>query len=238
MGEANGAVKGARIHSGVLTATVAFALTTGSIVCADERHAREVSARGETPIHFEIVAQPLAAALDAYARATGLQVLYDSDLAAGRRSTAVSGVVLPDVALLVLLEGTGLDIVYSDGAFAISPTPPKPRVRAREFPFERSPYLALVQAAIERAFCRQGDTMPGAYRAVVRFQIGAGGEVLLPRLLGSSGNSARDRSITDLFSHLRIERSPPSDMPQPLTLIVSPRQPARSGDCVTMRASQ
>jgi hypothetical protein len=47
-------------------------------------------------------------ALDAYAAATGLQVLYDGALAAGRRSNAVSGVLMPDVALRVLLEETGL----------------------------------------------------------------------------------------------------------------------------------
>ena len=191
-------------------------------------------AKVETPIGFEIAAQSLASALDAYAAVTGLQVLYDGDLAAGRRSTAVSGVLMPDVALRVLLEGTGLAVFYTENAFAIVPAPSNRQDKGHRpgaVQSDNLPFLALVQGTIERAFCRQAETVPGQYRAALQFRIGTSGEVLYPQLLSSTGDLRRDRMITDLLRHLRIEQPPPPGMAQPLTMVVSPRPPAQSGDC-------
>lgn len=191
------------------------------------------SIQAKAPISFEIAAQPLVSALDAYAAAAGLEVLYDSELAAGRRSTAVRGVLMPDVALRVLLEGTGLTVLYTDNAFAIVPGPSNRR-NAPSSGSVRSdymPYLALVQGAIEHAFCRQAETMPGQYRAALRFRLGTSGEVLYPQLLGSTGDQYRDRKIGELLRQVSVEQSPPPGMPQPVIMIVSPRAPAQSGDC-------
>jgi hypothetical protein len=185
----------------------------------------------ETPIGFEIAAQPLAPALDAYSAATGLEVLYDSNLANGRLSTSVSGVLVPDVALRVLLEGTGLTAFYTENAFAIVPAPPGAQQPHGMVPSEHLPYLAIVQAAIESAFCRQAETVPGHYRLALQFRIGTSGEVLYPQLLSSTGDRERDRTITELLRNLRIEQGPPPGMRQPLTMLVSPRPPSQSGDC-------
>uniref|UniRef100_UPI0019541826 STN domain-containing protein n=2 Tax=Pseudomonadota TaxID=1224 RepID=UPI0019541826 len=74
---------------------------------------------GEQRIAFDIPAQPLDAALASYFRATGVQLLYDSALTAGRRSGAVRGNFTPREALRQLLRGTGLIVRYSRANAAI-----------------------------------------------------------------------------------------------------------------------
>jgi hypothetical protein len=184
----------------------------------------------EARLRFDIPEQPLTTALDAYAAATGLEVLYDSNLAAGRRSTIVRGVLVPDVALRVLLEGTGLTVLYAEHAFAVVPRPSRLQSNSTN-PTDRIPYLAIVQGSVERVFCNHPETRPGQYRLALRFSIGAGGEVLQPQLLSSTGDPQRDGLIADLLSGLSIERAPPPDLPQPITMIVSPRPPVQTGDC-------
>jgi outer membrane receptor protein involved in Fe transport len=57
---------------------------------------------------FEIAAGPLDQTLPAFARQSGLQILYPSALVAGRQSPAVSGDLTPETALALLLRDSGL----------------------------------------------------------------------------------------------------------------------------------
>ncbi|MGQ3043867.1 MAG: TonB-dependent receptor domain-containing protein [Brevundimonas aurantiaca] len=57
---------------------------------------------------FDIAAGPLDRTLPAFARQSGLQILYPSALVAGRRSPAVSGDLTPEAALTLLLRDSGL----------------------------------------------------------------------------------------------------------------------------------
>ncbi|WP_455184780.1 TonB-dependent siderophore receptor [Azospirillum palustre] len=57
---------------------------------------------------LEIPALPLREALTRLGRQTGLQILYNPDLLAGRRSRALSGRMAPADALSILLSGTDL----------------------------------------------------------------------------------------------------------------------------------
>lgn len=59
-------------------------------------------------IQFDVPAQPLAAALDQFARQAGLQLAFSPDLAKGKTSTPVSGMQEVQKALTELLRGTGL----------------------------------------------------------------------------------------------------------------------------------
>ena len=211
------------------TVISALVLMVGTIAAVAQPHPRGGATKAERPIGFDIPAQPLTSALDAYAAATGLEALYDSDLAAGRRSTVVSGVLVPDVALRVLLEGTGLTVLYTENAFAVVPMSSNQQGNGRGL--DHLPYLAIVQGRIERAFCQHPETMPGQYRVALRFRIGTSGEVLHPELLGKTGDLQRDGMIADLLRNLSIGRSPPPGMPQPVIMIVSPRPPALTGDC-------
>ncbi len=59
-------------------------------------------------ISFDIPAQPIASALEAYSSATGIELFYDGALAGRPIVQAVIGRLTPDAALLALLAGTGL----------------------------------------------------------------------------------------------------------------------------------
>jgi iron complex outermembrane recepter protein len=60
----------------------------------------------------DILAQPLAEALDLFARQTGLQLLYVSEVVSKQRSHAVSAGLGADEALAQMLQGTGLRFEY------------------------------------------------------------------------------------------------------------------------------
>lgn len=63
---------------------------------------------------FNIPAQPLGSALTRFSTATGLQVLYEGDIAGNVQTQPVSGNYTPDAALRQLTRNTGLSYRYSD----------------------------------------------------------------------------------------------------------------------------
>lgn len=74
-------------------------------------HAPVAMAQGPV-LSSDITAQPLAKALDAFARLTGLHVVYVSGVIRGQKSRAVSSGLDANVALTQLLDGTGLTFEY------------------------------------------------------------------------------------------------------------------------------
>src|SRR5262249_39242397 len=60
------------------------------------------------PVAFDIAPQSLDAALDVFSATSNVQVLYETSLTSGRRSTGVHGFFTPGAALTALLAGTGL----------------------------------------------------------------------------------------------------------------------------------
>ena len=59
-------------------------------------------------MEFDIPAQPLELALNAYGGATQIQLMVDAELIAGLRSSPLKGTFAPETALGILLGGTGL----------------------------------------------------------------------------------------------------------------------------------
>jgi len=94
-----------------------------------------LAATADKPM-LAIPAGELGAALPAFSRATGLQVLADPALLAGKRTGGVKGEVNPETGLTQLLRGTGLTFVRSGGAAILRPavqkisTAPAPRAAA------------------------------------------------------------------------------------------------------------
>lgn len=184
------------------------------------------------PLSFEIAAQPLPSALDAYGAATGLQILYDSRLAVGRRSGGVKGRLAPAAALKILLDGTGLTALYAGAdAFAVVPVSPGAPTDAGRGAVGYGHYFGILQAGIADAFCRHPATIPGRYRIALKFWIGPAGEILRPELLGSTNDPGRDSAIAETLRHITIDQPPPVGMPQPVTMIIAPRPPEKTGDC-------
>lgn len=184
----------------------------------------------DAAVQFDIPAQSLAGALDRYSSVTGLMVMYDSVLPEGRRSTAVQGLLAPDVAINVLLEGTGLVAFNAGKTFGLAEAetqngPP------RSTGADELAYLALVQRTVARSFCDHPETKPGTYRAALQFRISPSGNVSNAQLLSSTGDQARDRAVLEVLGDLHISRTPPPRMAQPISMIISPRPPAPSQDC-------
>jgi iron complex outermembrane recepter protein len=65
-------------------------------------------------VPFNIPAQPLGSALTRFSTATGLQVLYEGDMAGSVQAPALHGKYTPDAALRQLTQNTGLSYRYSD----------------------------------------------------------------------------------------------------------------------------
>jgi hypothetical protein len=179
--------------------------------------------------HFDIPAQPLETALAAYVAVTGVETIYDSELMRSRQSTAVKGLLASDIALRVLLEGTGLSEISAGNAFALVEVPRGQYyggARLSEF----GQYYGHLQDGFARVFCRHAETVPGEFRAIIRFSIGFSGEMRNVRLLNSTGDLRRDAVVTDQLHGMTVE-PPPSRMPQPVTMMIAPRAVGRTGDC-------
>jgi outer membrane receptor protein involved in Fe transport len=70
---------------------------------------------------YDIAAQEMGPALEAFAAVSGREVLAPSDVIAGKRANAVRGDLTPEEALARLIDGTGLRYEVVEGAFVIKP---------------------------------------------------------------------------------------------------------------------
>jgi iron complex outermembrane recepter protein len=100
------------IGTRTLVSAVLLALSICVAVAFAETQATQTQAIEIPALTADIPAQPLAQALQAFARQTGLQLVYVSDLVHDQRSHAVSSGLSASNALGRLLEGTGLQFEY------------------------------------------------------------------------------------------------------------------------------
>ncbi|OCW58371.1 TonB-dependent receptor domain-containing protein [Hoeflea olei] len=105
----SGCDRGTRFRNllaGLMAGTAVIAVSAGDRVMAQSAAASEAN--------LNIPAQPLASALIAFSRQTGVEVFVASQDAAGKRSTAVSGALRPEAALQHLLSGAGLSYSFTN----------------------------------------------------------------------------------------------------------------------------
>ncbi len=200
-----------------------IAVVAVSAAAADD----EVATGGGAP--FSIPAQPLADALNAYGEATRIPMFVDTELTAGRRSSAVTGVLSPFDALNGLLAGTGLAArsVGNSGftlvplrTAAVASPAASPRGAAAVARFDR--YGAAIQRALHERLCRHQETRPGTFRVLVRLWIGGTGRIGRSEMLTSTGDGRRDRMLAAALQDFAIDEPPPPDLPQPVTLLLIP----------------
>jgi hypothetical protein len=208
----------------LLAWAAAVLLITASPALAEERAPLLV---------FDIPAQPLDAALNAYIGTSGAQVLYETALTVGRRSTQVKGRLAPDAALHTLLIGTGLverrtdtDAFIVTAALEGQQPGVSPAAVARD-----SPFIGAVQASVLGALCGNPQTRPGSYRIAIEIWISPSGAVQHSELVGSTGNAMRDAALGNALQGVVVEATPPAGMPQPLVMMIAPRRPNETGDC-------
>jgi hypothetical protein len=192
---------------------------------------------GKQPVYgsiaFNIASQPLGSALETFARISSREVLYDGALAAGRRSSLVNGLYTPEVALQILLAGTGLWADFKDADFfvvGLASTDNTADASAAGQSVEHVRYYGRLQAGLRTAFCGHG-VLPDGNRVAAQLWVGQQGEVLQVKKLGSAGNGELDQRIETVLSGLRLGGPPPVGFAQPITIVIMPSAPDAKKDC-------
>ena len=112
-----GRAAGRRLRKGLAALLATACLSAGPALA-------QTGDGASAPVAIAIPAQDLNAALLDFARLTGVQLLYDTAVVSGRRSTAVDDTVTPSEGLARLLAGTGVTFRRTEtGAIALSPAP-------------------------------------------------------------------------------------------------------------------
>ncbi len=114
--------------------TSALALAVCALTMPAAAHAVSAGTQPAGTRAFAIPAGDLAAALSAYSSATGMQVIAAPALIQGQRTGGVSGRLTAPAALAVLLRGTGLHPVESNGVLVLRRAPPRPGLRTVSAP--------------------------------------------------------------------------------------------------------
>jgi hypothetical protein len=185
---------------------------------------------------FDIPSQSLSTALETFAAMTQIELFYQSELVTGRRSSSVRGELVADAAIAVLLKGTGLSATSFDhGTITILPAANPAyaaeltQIKARAMEFK--PYLAAVQYSLNAAICRIPAIQTDPAELLARLWIAPSGMVSRAELLSSTGIQERDHAYTIALATLEIAATPPATMPQPITLMILPRQSRELAGC-------
>lgn len=220
---------------------VALAWGRGVLVlcCALSAQVAASAEPAEGLFDFDLASQPLATALRAYATTVRRPSVSRSEMVAGKTSAALRGRYSAQAALSLLLAGTGLAVeaVDSGGVQALVLVPaPLPALAVRPSGLSLGDYAGLLQTGVWAGFCEDARTAPGAYRALLRFQVDGAGQVQRPRLLGPSGDAVRDAALLEVLQRVRMDTAPPPDFPQPVTLLVEPHRAHGGPRCGTEAA--
>ncbi len=207
---------------------------------ASEVTGRVVPIRASDQLAFDIPAQPLVGALEALSSVTGIETIYDSTIARGRWSTAVQGKFTAAYALRMMLIGTSLSArLISYDAFTVefqkAPAPAQGATDHTPDTSEHRSYFGLIQAGLERAFCKDNQLRPGSYRVVLKFTIAANGQIRQPSVVGTTGSEDRDRMILQTLENVSLGSSPPADLQQPIMMVILPQSSGAALNCASIR---
>jgi type II secretory pathway component GspD/PulD (secretin) len=194
---------------------------------------------------FNIPSQPLAGAIQAFSQASGVEVLYESSLAAGRRSAPVEGHYSPEQALSQLLGNAGFSVRFTRADAVVLSLPSAkddlPATRAvahfdlsldtirvtsaaeRPDDARLRAFGETVQSEIETMLRKDATIRSGNYRIRVRLWIDPSRTVRHAELAQSTGDPARDAAIETSLQGFVISRDPPPNTPQPIRVILSVR---------------
>lgn len=199
-------------------------------LCVSHAVARETTAvRGEAKA-FNIPAQPLAQALPAFAKTTGLQMMYDATLVPGRRSSPVSGAMSPRSALALLLKDTGLSarftsagavVIYASAMSGVTLNPltavAAPVVGRDAIDPVFLAYAQVVRRRIADELRGETELTDKGYRIGLRLWMDDGGRPMRVEILSGSGDAERDRRFLDLAKATTFPVPPPR-LPQPMRI--------------------
>jgi hypothetical protein len=196
-------------------------------------------------LKFDIPAQPLIEALQAYSVATGTQVMFETNSAEGLRSTPVQGEFTAQAALQMLLTDTDLKVRYTRAnAITVAPVsapdadePPAHALAPADLALgtlnvsggtdnndrnRLGEYIGVVQADIQKAL-RKNKAASGEYRAEVRLWIDQSRTVQRAELSRSNGDRNRDASVASALQGLILSQPAPANTPQPIRFMIAIR---------------
>lgn len=183
---------------------------------------------------FAIAAQPLDQALAQYSLASGLTVLVDSALTAGRHAPAVVGTYAPGDALRKLLAGSPLVIRYAGTHSFTLVAAPREAPAAHSASAARlrnTPYAAALQGAIKRALCKGQGAEPGRYRALAKLWFDKAWRVDKVDWVSGTGSAPLNHRLEAALRG--VTAGPlPAGMPQPVTVLL---QVNDADDCAALR---
>lgn len=191
---------------------------------------------------FDIEPQPLQHALEHYGAVTGMSLLYDSALTAGRAAPAVRGAMTPHMALLRLLEGSGLAPRYT-GVDTLVLLPVRSQASAEANDTDTANQLAqrryygLIQHRIRDAFCANAILAQGRHRIALRLWVDAQGAIGPVHLLDSTGDAVLDRLVVSALQGVLVGEAVPASVAQPFTFVVMPRASGQSWGCIAPAVS-
>jgi TonB family protein len=174
----------------------------------------------EDHIAFNIPAQALDQALDAFGTASGSQIFYEAALTAGHKSTELKGTFDRETGLRILLSASGLtDRSIAANTITIVQLNDTDGLRqAKRAAFS---YYGFIQTGTMKALCRDARTVPGTYRVTMQYWIDPSGHIAQLRLIGSSGDQERDDAIIRVMRTATFQ-APMRNIPQPITLAIEP----------------
>jgi Secretin and TonB N terminus short domain len=206
-----------------------------SVAAAEMITSDENNFNASIPVNFDIPAQPLVSALNAYSSAMHMDLFYDGALVVGRQSSAIQGALTPSDALRRLLDGSGLVVRLTDAKTIAISKPDNSSAEQLAVLKRRSagywPYLSRIQLSVREAFCRQTSTPLVTGDVVLRLWIAPSGAVARAELSIPAGSSIHDAAYAVVMSKINIGEPPPSNMPQPVTMMIM-AQPDGAG-CVS-----
>lgn len=183
-------------------------------------------------VFFDIPRQPLARALQKFSAATGIDVLMDTrNAGADAQSLDVKGPMEARDALDTLLIGSGLAAREFDPDTVLVGAAAKAEGGTPIFSGPEQIYFAVVQSAIEAALCAHSETAPGRYRLAMALWIGKSGRVVHFKRLDTTGEASRDVAVDEVMRVVAFDRLPPAGLPQPLTLVIAPREQSGADGC-------
>jgi hypothetical protein len=177
------------------------------------------SPRQEQRLVFDIPAQPLASALEAFSAASGYQILMAEAASGSMVGNAVKGLLLPREALSRML-GAGLKAQFTGDRAAIIVRDLR-GTSATVSSRTDGDYDAALQSAAIAVLCRNAATRPGTYRAALDLWISRSGSIERAELLHTTGDTERDHLIVAAL-HALNATPPPQALEQPTTLLVLP----------------
>ncbi len=214
------------------------AQSRNEIAHADAQRQDAGALSAELPVTFAIPSQRLETALKAFASAARVELFYESSVIAGQQSFSIHGTFAPEVAMRMMLQGTGLSSTSFDrGTITIlSPAAkgqePADLKRARLGVAEFSPYLALVQTSLDQTLCHAPVAAGDPDELFARLWISPVGGVQRADLLSGTGSAERDRFYLTVLATVSIGERPPAAMPQPINLMLMPKKTRRSAACL------